>query len=251
MAWNPEQYLKFAKERNQPCTDLISRLNGDFGTILDLGCGPGNSTQNLSSKFGGASIVGFDADDEMLRRARAEHPDFEFVKGFAPDGLSELNKKFDLVFSNACIHWIENQEKLADTVYEILNDGGIFAAQTPIQGKSKFYNILHRLVDEKYPALKTVDNFHALTADGYYNLLTKRFSDVTIWQSDYYHVVGKEAVLEWFKGSGLRPYLARLDGEEQQAFTSDLQAEIDKEFAPLADGNVFLVMPRLFLVAKK
>lgn len=59
---------------------------------------------------------------------RAEHPDFEFVKGFAPDGLSELNKKFDLVFSNACIHWIENQEKLADTVYEILNDGGVFAA---------------------------------------------------------------------------------------------------------------------------
>lgn len=70
MAWNPEQYLKFAKERNQPCTDLISRLNGDFGTILDLGCGPGNSTQNLSAKFKGASIVGFDADDEMLRRAR-------------------------------------------------------------------------------------------------------------------------------------------------------------------------------------
>lgn len=128
MAWNPEQYLKFAKERNQPCTDLISRLNGDFATILDLGCGPGNSTQNISAKFKGASIVGFDADDEMLRRARAEHPDFEFVKGFAPDELSELNKKFDLVFSNACIHWIENQEKLADTVYEILNDGGVFAA---------------------------------------------------------------------------------------------------------------------------
>lgn len=251
MAWDSKQYLKFANERKQPCTDLLSRLNKEYSKILDLGCGPGNSTQSLSNKFKAAEIIGFDSDDNMLRRARAEHPDFEFVKGCAPDDFDKLNQKFDLVFSNACIHWIKNQSDLIDGVYRMLNENGTFAAQLPLTDESHFYKILYRLIDEKWSKLKTNKNFYSLTPEGYYNELTKRFKSVTVWKSDYYHIVKRNEVVEWYKGSGLKPYLDMLNESEQAELIRDLQAEIDKEYPVLDDGNVFLIMPRLFFTAEK
>ncbi len=83
-----------------------------------------------------------------------------------------------------------------------------------------------------------------------YNALIKRFKDVTVWQSDYYHVVSKESVIEWFMGSGLRPYLGLLDAGGQKEFLNDLYTEINKGYRLLDDGNVFLIMPRLFFIAK-
>lgn len=251
MAWSPEQYLKFSAERNQPCLDLLTRLNGNFKRILDLGCGPGNSTQNLAQKFKNAAITGFDADDAMLQRAQAEHPNLNFVKGYAPKGLCLLANKFDLVFSNACIHWVKEQEQLLQTVYELLNPNGVFAVQIPLANESHFYKILFRLINEKWPQLKTARIFYHLSPTEYYNLLTQKFARVTLWKSDYYHVVGKEKVLEWYKGSGLRPYLALLNPNEQEAFLLDLQNEINKEYQLLQDGKVFLIMPRLFFIAEK
>lgn len=251
MSWNSEQYLKFANERKQPCTDLLARLNGKYDRILDLGCGPGNSTENLFAKFGNAEIIGFDSDDNMLEKARHDHPDFKFVKGFAPDDFCKLDGKFDLVFSNACIHWIPNQEKLIDEVYDLLSEQGVFAVQIPLTDQSHFYKILYGLIEEKWIKLKSVHNFHHLSHDGYYNTLSKHFKKISIWQSDYYHVVDRTMVLEWYKGSGLRPYLALLNKNERQEFLNDLQNTINAEYPLLTDGNVFLVMPRLFFVAEK
>lgn len=250
MPWDSKQYLKFANERKQPCIDLISRLNGDFNSILDLGCGPGNSTENLFKKYTKATVTGFDADDNMLKRAKEDHPDIQFVKGFAPNDFDKLNQKFDLVFSNACIQWISGQEKLIEGVCEILNKGGTFAVQVPKTASSLFYKILHRLIEQKWTKLKSVRTFYTLNAEGYYNALIKRFKDVTVWQSDYYHVVSKESVIEWFMGSGLRPYLELLDAGEEKEFLNDLYTEINKGYRLLDDGNVFLIMPRLFFIAK-
>lgn len=251
MSWDSIQYLKFSNERQQPCTDLISRLNGDFNKILDLGCGPGNSTQNLFERYKNATIIGLDSDDNMLERARDEHQNISFIKGFAPNALCNLNQKFDLVFSNACIHWIDNQEELIDKVYEILNDKGVFAVQIPLTNESHFYKILYKLIEEKWTKLKSVNNFHSLNPEGYYNTLIKRFNKANIWRSDYYHIVGKETVIEWYKGSGLKPYLDLLDENEQKDFLNDLQLIINTDYSPLDDGNVFLIMPRLFFIAEK
>ena len=251
MAWDSDLYLKFANERKQPCIDLLSRLGGDFDKILDLGCGPGNSTANLFRKYNNSTIIGFDSDDNMLEKARKDYPDFKFVKGYAPTDFDKLSGKFDLVFSNACIHWIENQEELIDEVYKILTDNGVFAVQIPLTGESRFYGILYKLIAEKWTKLKSQKNFYNMTPKGYYNALIKRFQNVTMWQSNYYHIVDKNMVVEWYKGSGLRPYLARLDDNEQKEFLSDLQNAIDKEYTLLDDGNVFLIMPRLFFIAEK
>lgn len=251
MAWDSDLYLKFANERKQPCIDLSARLDGDFSRILDLGCGPGNSTENLFKKFGNAEIIGFDADDNMLNKAKTKHPDLIFVKGFAPTDFNKLSGKFDLVFSNACIHWIPNQAALIDGVYDMLTDGGEFAVQIPLTGESHFYRILYRLINEKYPKLKEINNFHNLNEEGYCNALNKKFREVTVWRTDYYHTVKKEDVLEWYKGSGLRPYLEKLDKCEKEAFLRDLQDAVNEEYKPLDNGLVFLIMPRLFFTAKK
>lgn len=251
MAWDSNLYLKFAEERKQPCIDLLSRLDGEFEKILDLGCGPGNSTENLFEKYNRATIIGFDSDDNMLEKAKNDHPDFEFVKGCAPTDFDKLTGKFDLIFSNACIHWIENQDKLIDEVYKILNDKGVFAVQIPLTDESQFYKNVYRLIEQKQTTLKEVKNFHNLTPQGYYNTLIKHFAKVTMWQSNYYHIVDKSMVLEWYKGSGLRPYLALLAENERQEFLNDLQEAINNDYPLLDDGNVFLIMPRLFFIAEK
>lgn len=250
MAWDSEQYLKFANERKQPCIDLLSRLNGTFNTILDLGCGPGNSTKNLKEKFSYAEITGFDSDENMLEKAKKDYPQFNFVKGFAPGDLNRLECKFDLVFSNACIHWIKNQEKLISEVYELLNENGIFAVQIPLTDESQFYKVLYKLIQEKWTKLKSVNNFYNLNQEEYYNILIKKFKNVTIWQSNYYHIVERKMILEWYKGSGLRPYLAMLDNDEQKIFLNDLQRMIDQEYNVLCDNKIFLIMPRLFFIAE-
>lgn len=251
MAWDSDLYLKFAEERKQPCIDLLSRLDGTFERILDLGCGPGNSTENLFRKYSKSTVIGFDSDDNMLAKAKKEHPDFTFVKGYAPTDFNRLTGNFDLVFSNACIHWIEQQEELIDAVYHILDEKGIFAVQIPLTDESQFYRILYRLIAQKWTKLKSIKVFHNMNSEEYYNALMKRFRNVTMWQSNYYHVVDRAMVLEWYKGSGLRPYLALLDEKEQDAFLDDLQEIIDKEYPALEDGNVFLIMPRLFFIAEK
>lgn len=254
MAWAPDLYLKFEQERNQPCLDLLSRLarmNRTYSNILDLGCGPGNSTEQLLKHYEQATVIGLDADDNMLAKARASHPKVRFVKGVAPVALSQLSEKFDLVFSNACIHWVEDQEALIDEVYGVLHAQGVFAAQIPLTDESPFYRILYGLIARKWTKLKSVNHFHNLNQEGYYNVLRKQFKRVTLWQSDYYHVVAPNAVLEWYCGSGLRPYLALLDEAEQTEFLNDLQKEIDAQYPLLEDRNVFLIMPRLFFIAEK
>ena len=251
MAWDSEQYLKFAEERKQPCMDLLSRLKGNFNTILDLGCGPGNSTKNLFDKYNYAKIIGFDQDENMLKKARNNYPELEFIKGNAPEDFNKLKDKFDLVFSNACIHWIANQERLIEDVYHLLNDGGVFAVQIPLTEESHFYHILYKMIGENWTNLRSVKNFYNLSQMGYYNVIIKYFKNISMWRSDYYHVVKKEMIIEWYKGSGLRPYLALMKDDEKNDFLTELQERIFEEYTLLDDGNVFLIMPRLFFITEK
>ena len=252
MAWDSKQYLKFANERKQPCIDLLSRLNGNFNSILDLGCGPGDSTKNLYNKFSSATIVGFDADKNMLKKAEADYPEFTFIQGYAPYDFDKLTSKFDLVFSNACIHWIPDQQGLINAVYELLNDGGVFAVQIPITKESPFYKLLDNLICSKWTKLCDVHNFHSLSVAEYYNILTEKFKKIEIWSSNYYHITDNaEMVIEWYKGSGLRPYLSQFDESEQTEFLDDLRKAVTAEYEVLNDGKLFLIMPRLFFIAEK
>ena len=105
--WNPDQYERFIKDRTQPAIDLVNRLNiSDPQNILDLGCGSGNSTIILKEKFPYSKVIGADNSDEMLEKARSIYPEIEFIKLDANGDYRDLDERFDILFSNACIQWL-------------------------------------------------------------------------------------------------------------------------------------------------
>lgn len=250
--WNSVQYTKFERERTQPSIDLINRLHIEPKTVLDIGCGPGNSTAQLFRCFPEANILGIDSSDNMLEKASASYPEMKFKKCFVPDGLEELDR-FDLIFSNACLHWIPDHEKLLPKLIEKLNDGGVLAAQMPLVRNAMFYHELNSLAsDGKWKKLSTIHNFHNLSPEETYNILCKSASAVEMWDTSYYHIVpSHSSVIDWYKGSGLRPYLEALDEAEKNDFLSDLLERIKTNYPVQADGNIILKMPRLFFIAEK
>lgn len=250
--WNSGQYIKFERERTQPSLDLIARLDISPKSILDIGCGPGNSTVSLRRNFPAAELLGVDASDNMLEKAKSTYPNLNFQSCRIPDELDRLGK-YDLIFSNACLHWIPSHRDLFPKISEKLNDGGMLAVQMPSVQKAVFYKTLNATVShEKWKKLSEIKIFHNLSGEEYYDILTSAGCEVTLWETTYYHRVSShEDVISWYKGSGLRPYLEALAAGERESFLRELTDAVRDAFAPCSDGSILLKMPRLFLIATK
>ena len=144
-SWNAGDYLKFGTERTQPAVELAGR----FGllspaSVLDVGCGPGNSTQVLQARFPEAEIIGIDSSEEMLQAARENLPGLEFLRCDVSCELSALNRRFDVVFSNACIQWVPDHPALLKNLMGLLNPGGVLAVQTPMNYEEPIHQIIGR-----------------------------------------------------------------------------------------------------------
>jgi trans-aconitate 2-methyltransferase len=139
--WNPGQYLKFRNERTQPAIDLISKIKMDNPrSIIDIGCGPGNSTQVLYQRWPTAEIVGLDHSEEMIKKAREDYPKQDWV--FADASRFESDRKYDLVFSNAALQWISNHERLLSRLLNLLENKGALAVQVPANNRSPLHQSL-------------------------------------------------------------------------------------------------------------
>jgi trans-aconitate 2-methyltransferase len=251
--WNPEQYLKFGSERTQPVRDLISRIALESPRrIVDLGCGPGNSTEELAQRWPDSLIQGVDNSIEMIERAGRAYPNGDWRVGDAASWKPE--EPVDLVFSNAMLHWVPDHEQLCPRLLEQAEPGGALAVQAPAHYDSP----LHReIVDvSRHPswADRMEKPRKALTnhAPGfYYDLLAPMASRVDVWETTYYHVLaGPGAVLEWFRGTGLRPFLEALaDDEERGRFEAMLGERYEKTYARRPNGRVLFPFRRLFFVA--
>lgn len=250
--WNSNQYTKFENERTQPSVDLIHRINITPESVLDIGCGPGNSTHQLHEYFPAADIVGIDSSDNMLDKAKISYPELKFQKCVIPDQLDQIGS-FDLIFSNACLHWISDHKSLLPKLMDKLNHGGMLAVQMPLVQNAMFYKALDKLVsNDRWKKLSSIKNFHNLSPDETYDILSGVSKKVTMWDTTYYHIVPSyNSVIDWYKGSGLRPYLEALSQKEEAEFISELLEMIKKEFPVQADGSVILKMPRLFFTAVK
>lgn len=251
--WNANQYLKFSNERRQPSLDLIQRIKGnDIQSILDVGCGPGNSTFELRYVFPRAYILGIDGSEDMLNRARENHPELFFQSCFLPEGLDTIKRNFDLIFSNACIQWINHQDELIKELVNKLNDNGILAVQVPFIQESLFYKVLNQLIEEKWKSLSNIRNFYNLVPEQYYDVLMDLNMECEIWTTTYHHVLKQHSdVIQWYKGSGLRPYLDALNEEQRKEFENDLYGKIIDLYPVQKNGDIFLKMPRIFFVARK
>ncbi|HEY4157520.1 MAG TPA: trans-aconitate 2-methyltransferase [Polyangiaceae bacterium] len=257
--WDERQYLKFADERTRPARELLARAPlSSAARVLDLGCGPGNSTELLVQRFPGADITGVDNSTEMLDRARKDVAGVAWVEADAAQYRAK--EPVDLLFSNALVQWLPEHERLFPALLEQVRVGGVLAVQMP----RNFEEPSHRLMRETEPEqgspfsswrerLQNVRELHRVGApEFYYDLLAPHATRVDIWQTNYQHVMpDANAIVEWVKGTGLRPYLAALPAAERAHYLQRYTAEIERAYATRADGRRLFEFPRLFVVATR
>jgi trans-aconitate 2-methyltransferase len=253
--WNSALYLKFENERTRAARDLLAQIpEFEPESIFDLGCGPGNGTELLAAAFPRATIVGLDLSDNMLAVARARVAAAQFIKQDI-ETWRPANKA-DLIFANAALQFVPSHDELMVRLVSLLREGGWLAVQMP-NNIHELSHALMRMVAADGPwasrlilIAKTRVVIGAL--DVYYQLLTRFCSSVDIWQTIYVHPLdGPDDIVEWFHGSGLRPFLEPLSPCERETFLSRYRAELSAAYPRQPNGKVLLLYPRLFFVAQK
>lgn len=253
MTWSAKQYSMFEQQRTRPVRDLVAAIpDGDVRTAVDLGCGPGNSTEVLADRFPQALVTGMDSSDDMLVDARKRLPALNFE--LADIGAWNPAQKFDVILANASLQWLPDHATLYPHLVSQLTPGGTLAVQTPDNLDEPAHKLAREVAADGPWATKigAVKHNERHTASYYFELLNKHCSTVDVWRTTYHHpLAGSAAVVEWFKGSALRPFLAPLTESEKSAFLDEYLARITKAYLALADGTVLLPFPRLFIIATR
>ncbi len=189
--WDPGSYLKFEDYRTRPSIDLASRIRvADPHSVIDLGCGPGNSTQVLRSRWPHARVVGLDSSAEMIAAAREAHPESEWVLGDISHWSSDT--QFDVVFSNAALQWLDDHAGLLPRLLRQVAPGGALAIQIPAAMYSSIRGMIHEVADDPAWSARMVEARAALTIDephAYYDALAPLARSVDMWETEYYHVL--------------------------------------------------------------
>lgn len=255
MAWSAEQYVKFEDERTRPARDLIAQVPlGSVTQAYDLGCGPGNSTELLVERFGAGNVTGLDSDDNMLAAARERLPDTTFAKADLNTWVPE--EPADLLYANAVFQWVPNHIAVLARLMDHLKPGGVLAVQMP----DNLTEPSHTLMEEAGAAGPWAPAFEGgrirrpllPSPATYFEALMPKAARVDVWHTVYYHpLANAPAIVEWVRGTGLRPYLDAAGPEHADAFTADYTARIVKAYPPMTDGRVLLRFPRFFIIAVK
>lgn len=251
MTWSAKQYSAFENERTRPVRDLVAALGAQgVYTAIDLGCGPGNSTEVLAQRFPDATVTGMDSSEDMVIAARKRLPELRFdVADIASWNPPE---SFDVILANASLQWLPDHANLYPRLVSKLTPGGSLAVQTPDNLDEPAHRLAREVAASGPWASRightTHNERHA--AAFYYQLLLPLCSRVDVWRTTYFHpLAGAAAVVEWFKSTALKPYLDPLGADEKPAFLESYQAAIAKAYPQLEDGTVLLPFPRLFVVA--
>jgi trans-aconitate 2-methyltransferase len=251
-AWSPTQYAKFEDERNRPAIELLARVPLENPLrVVDLGCGPGNSTELLAGRFPKAEVIGLDNSPDMLAAARKRLPNTRFIEADVAQWTPDA--PVDLLFSNATFQWIPGHQAVLKRLTGLLAPGGAFAMQVPDNLAEPTHTSMREVAlagpwKGKFTAPIVREEIRSPAV--YYDLLKPISARVDIWSTIYNHVLaGPAAILDWVLGTGLRPYLARLDESERAAFLERYLERMTEAYPPLVDGKVLLRFPRLFLVA--
>lgn len=261
--WSATQYLKFGGERTRAVRDLVANIPLQLPRrIVDLGCGPGNSTAVLAARFPEAHISGMDSSPDMLSKARQNMPDADFVQGDLHTYHPELG--VDLLFSNAVFHWLRREQRIP-TILRLLQTqepGGVLAFQVPDNYEEHSHRAMREvaLLDGPWtehfrtlPADRRPDLDPIETPAEWYNALIPFCEKVDVWHVLYQHVMqGPDGIVEWVKGTGLMPFLNALPTQEvKDAYVMAYKKRLSELYQPLTDGKVMLRYPRLFVVATR
>lgn len=235
MAWNPEKYDEFKDERYQPAFDLMGHVRGKPGMrVIDLGCGTGELTKFLAERMDNPVVKGIDNSKEMLGKA-VLGPNLSFECLTIEEQLGKP-EKWDLIFSNAALQWVEDHESLFPAVISKLNPGGQLAVQMPSQAENTLNKLLLEVVREAYFA-KALGNWTrespVLTMDEYAQILFQNgAASMTIYQKVYPIIApDHQTLFDFISGSSLLPYMERFEGEIKGEFINVYKERIKGYFA--------------------
>jgi trans-aconitate 2-methyltransferase len=253
--WNPQLYLKYKDERTQPSIDLVSKIKIENPkSIIDIGCGPGNSSQALVKKWPQSKVTGMDNSPAMIEQAKKDYPDQTWLLRDAVN--LDLERKYDLVFSNAVIQWIPNHNKVIPSLFSIVNKNGALAVQVP-DFKTMPVNVAIEKVAASSKWSSYTDGCEELltchNADYYYIILSSLNAHFEMWETIYFHELeSHEALIEWFRSTAMKPYLNKLPREDKKiAFENDVLEECKKSYPVQFNKKIILPFSRLFFVVYK
>jgi trans-aconitate 2-methyltransferase len=238
--WDAQQYLRFGGERARPFFDLIARIGAaEPGYVADLGCGPGNLTQVLARRWPGAEVVGVDNSAEMIAATSSAAEDGRDWRAARPP---------DVLVCNAVLQWVPDHDDLLLRWADLLAPGGWLAFQLPGNFEQPSQAIIRELAGSARwrPLLDGVKlNRQAGDPEEYAELLARPGYEVDAWETSYVHILenardgAAHPVVEWGKGTALRPVLAALDAERGQAFLTEYEERVRLAYKPRTFGTLF------------
>ena len=250
MTWNPDQYHKFQAERSAPFFDLLKlvRIRPNL-RVIDLGCGTGELTQHLANALPDSDVLGLDQSAEMLEKSsRYASRNLRFERG----DQTQITGQWDLIFTNAALHWSEDHEELIPNLFRHLDPGGQIAIQIPSNHDHISHQIIRETAEEE-PFKSNLKGYNrrspVCTIEQYAKILFDcKAQEIVVFEKVYPHILENAgAVLEWIKGTALVPYLEKL-GEEKEPFVKVIHEKLK---ACLPGTPVFYPFKRIFLSAIK
>ena len=256
MSWSAQKYSAFEAERTRPVRDLVAAIptpQAQVRRAVDLGCGPGNSTEVLAQRYPRADVTGMDSSQDMVDAARKRLPGTDFT--LADIASWQADAPYDVILANASLQWVPDHATLYPRLLQSLTPGGSLAVQTPDNLDEPAHRVARALAASPRWAERVGHATHPDRHAGewYYELLYRQCTRVDVWRTIYTHALagGTQAVVDWFTASALRPFLGPLDEAGRTAFLKDYHDAIDGAYTTLADGTVLLPFPRLFVVATR
>lgn len=252
MPWDPQLYLKFDRERTQPAIDLAARIEiAEPRSVIDLGCGPGNSTAVLKARWPEADISGLDSDAEMLAAARLKLPEVKWVQADA--GAWQTDRQYDVVFSNAMLQWLPDHARVIGNWFGAVAEDGALAVQIPINFNEPVHRHILEVADDPRWCDLTNPAKRSLRASDpadYYEILSRLSERIELWVTNYIHQLdGHVDIIKWMRGTGLRPYLNVLGADQKLEFEVELVSRIENSYPPQSNGKILYPFRRLFFVA--
>ncbi|WP_077000390.1 trans-aconitate 2-methyltransferase [Variovorax sp. KK3] len=253
--WNPALYRRYEDERTRPAQELLARVPlTEAAHVVDLGCGPGNSTELLVRRFPGAEVTGTDNSEAMLVSARERLPQARFelsdIAAWQPAQAPSL------IYANASLQWVPDHETLIPRLFAALAPGGVLAIQMPDNRAEPTHRVMREVAAEApwAAAIGDADKLRTelLPLAGYYDLLAADAAQVDVWRTAYQHpMASAAAIVEWVRGTGLKPFVDRLPADLQASFLAEYERRVDGAYPARSDGKRLLAFPRMFIVAQR